>query len=67
MTKLTTDERFDSKWTPDPNTGCHLWTAHVDRDGYGKFRDGAAKHNVYAHRYALERRLGRPIDRKSVV
>jgi hypothetical protein len=39
-------ERFDAKWTPEPNTGCWLWIASGDRDGYGRFDHGAA------HRWA---------------
>lgn len=30
-------ERFMSKVSPEPNTGCWLWLAGVDKDGYGKF------------------------------
>ncbi len=26
---------FNEKWMPEPNSGCWLWTAYVDRDGYG--------------------------------
>jgi hypothetical protein len=58
MTK-TVDQRFNEKWELDPATGCHMWTKGKDKDGYGKFRIGAR--NWYAHRYALERKLGRPI------
>jgi hypothetical protein len=48
-------ERFDSKWIPEPNTGCHLWLASDDGDGkYGRFSypiSGVAKH-ISAHRAA---------------
>lgn len=30
-------ERFDAKWVPEPNTGCWLWTGHVNDGGYGRF------------------------------
>ncbi len=35
---------FDKWWTPEPNTGCWLWTGYVER--YGVF------HRVKAHRAA---------------
>lgn len=31
-------DRFDEKWTPEPNSGCWLWTGSVDRRGYGQLR-----------------------------
>lgn len=33
-------DSFFRKTTPEPNTGCLLWTAGVDRDGYGKIGVG---------------------------
>lgn len=45
-------ERFDAKWSPEPNSGCWLWTASVDGHGYGKiFKDGRLQK---AHRVAYE-------------
>ena len=35
--RATPDDRFDSKWTLDPETGCHVWTDHLVT-GYGQFR-----------------------------
>ena len=29
--------RFDEKIAYEPNTGCHLWMAGCDMDGYGRF------------------------------
>lgn len=49
-------QRFDAKWTPEPNTGCFLWTAARDRDGYGVFWDG--EFNRKAHRYAYSIAFG---------
>lgn len=40
---------------PEPNSGCLLWLGILNEDGYGYFRWTSA------HRYALERRLGRPL------
>jgi hypothetical protein len=28
-------DRFLAKYVPEPNSGCWLWTAHCDRQGYG--------------------------------
>jgi hypothetical protein len=36
----TLQERFEEKYMPEPNSGCWLWTATVDEDGYGKMRIG---------------------------
>lgn len=38
--------RFDSKWTPEPNTGCHLWTAALNSSGYGVMGVGVVRHSV---------------------
>jgi hypothetical protein len=35
-----TPERFWARFTPEPNTGCFLWTGAVTRDGYGSVRTG---------------------------
>lgn len=32
--------RFDRKWRKDPETGCWMWTASVDGNGYGKLANG---------------------------
>lgn len=48
--------RFDAKWTPEPNTGCYLWTAAVNNGGYGIFGfkvDGKTR-AVGAHRLNYE-------------
>lgn len=37
-------------------TGCWLWTAARDRDGYGQFGDGGTM--IRAHRWAYERFVG---------
>ncbi len=49
-------ERFTEKFIEEPNTGCWLWIAQVDRDGYGRFRWKSAK--TMAHRFAYEQVLG---------
>jgi hypothetical protein len=46
---VTHEERFWANVSPEPNTGCWLWMASVDRDGYGRFRIGTED---IAHRAA---------------
>lgn len=48
--------RFDAKWEPCPTTGCYLWTAPDNGNGYGRI--SISGRNVYAHRYAYERWVG---------
>lgn len=49
---MTPLERFDLKWTPEPMSGCWLWTGAMLRDGpdvYGRFAlDG--HRGMLAHR-----------------
>lgn len=54
---MTVDDRFDAKWIPEPNTGCFLWTAAQDKDGYGVFHLPGRK-MVKAHRHAYHRAHG---------
>ena len=47
----TLQERFDDKYTPEPNTGCWLWFGK-ERGGYGRiWSDGLLKG---AHRVSYE-------------
>lgn len=51
-----TIDRFQSKVRPDP-TGCLMWTAGVDKDGYGRFSLTTTPGRyveVKAHRFAYE-------------
>src|SRR6185312_10945036 len=48
-------ERFETKFIPEPNTGCWLWTGTLHRGGYGKMGRGRATDGVdYAHRISWE-------------
>lgn len=38
-------ERFDAKWTPEPNTGCHIWSGALNSAGYGSIGTGARGHS----------------------
>lgn len=52
-------ERLDWRSTPEPTSGCVLWTAATNSKGYGVLNLG--KRLVYAHRAALEIHLGREL------
>jgi hypothetical protein len=53
-------ERFFANVMPEPMSGCHLWAASTNHDGYGAFSVGGAM--VKAHRIALAIRLGRDVE-----
>lgn len=54
----TASERFDEKVDRSDAAGCWIWTASVDRDGYGKFKVKSYT-QLRAHRFAYERAFGR--------
>lgn len=61
---LTLEEAFNRflKFNPPlvvNKTGCTLWGASIDRDGYGNF--SFMRKSLKSHRVALEIKLGRPI------
>ena len=49
-------ERFEAKVSPEPNTGCWLWTSAVRKVGYGMFWMNGAFHG--AHRVSYELYVG---------
>jgi len=50
-TNQTLQERFDDKWTPEPYSGCWLWTAARSPSGYGRIGIGGRAGNArQAHR-----------------
>ena len=49
-------ERFESKFIPEPNTGCWLWIAGIAGGGYGSYWNGTKK--VSAHRFSYEQTRG---------
>ncbi len=53
--RVTLLERFESKWTPEPNTGCWLWIGSIDTGGYGSIRIGKLK---IASRVSYELHVG---------
>jgi len=56
-------KRFESKFCPEPNSGCFLWTDSL-RNIYGQFWDG--HRNWYAHRFSWRLANG-PIPRGKLV
>jgi len=52
MIDSTLIARFLAKVSPEPNTGCWLWTANIDSDGYGIF--SVRRKNQKAHRVSHE-------------
>lgn len=46
--------RFISKYVIHPESGCHVWIAGRDSDGYGKFHVGVERGVMLAHRFAYE-------------
>lgn len=46
-------ERFMRHVSPEPNSGCWLWTSTCTRGGYGRFTV-ARGHLALAHRFAFE-------------
>ncbi|WP_447982972.1 HNH endonuclease [Nitrospira sp. Nam74] len=51
--------RFEVKIDVDPVTGCRLWTAAIDADGYGRMT--AHKKSYAAHRFIFQKYFG-PIN-----
>ena len=54
MRGLTDTARFESHVTPEPTSGCLLWTGGVSVGGYGKFTLAKDSGTVMAHRWAWE-------------
>lgn len=54
--------RFESRFTPEPNTGCWLWSGVPNADGYGQFfvgeRNDPGHRNLIAHRASWEMGVG---------
>lgn len=48
----TLQERFDEKWILDPSSGCWLWTAQVDKYGYGRI--SINNESTLAHRVSYQ-------------
>jgi hypothetical protein len=55
-------ERFFKRVSPEPNSGCWLWTGNAIPAGYGQFRVGSmadgSRRYVMAHRFSFEAAKG---------
>lgn len=58
---ITLKERFEEKYIPEPNSGCWLWEAYTDRDGYGRF--GVGGEVLRAHRVSYQMYKAAPGDK----
>lgn len=47
---------FESRWILDQRTGCHVWQANRDKDGYGKITINRV--SMRAHRVSFARVFG---------
>jgi hypothetical protein len=47
------EDRFMRHVSPEPNSGCWLWEAHVSKEGYGRFHTPDGRHG-WAHRISYE-------------
>ncbi len=49
-----TKETFNEAWTPEPNSGCWLWTRSVNDRGYGQVYPKGKRNPEKAHRYSWQ-------------
>ena len=49
-------ERFESKFMPEPNSGCWLWLDFLNSDGYGQMR--VYERTIRAHRISYQLYIG---------
>ena len=59
-------ERFRTKYVPEPNSGCWLWNAGTNHQGYGRFFLGGGRRSTQAHRASYELHVG-PVPGDMVV
>lgn len=65
---MTLQERFESKYSPEPNTGCWLWTAATKESGYGVIGLGTrSQGTIKAHRLSYMLHKGEIPDGKIVM
>jgi hypothetical protein len=49
---------LEAKYIPEPNSGCWIWTAALNRSGYGQFRLTGQRGTSSAHRVVYEAERG---------
>ena len=52
-TRVPASRRLAANYTPEPNTGCWLWTKCADRSGYGFMSVGGKAERAYRVAWAL--------------
>ena len=52
LDNLTLEERFHRHVSPEPTSGCWVWTGCRDHKGYGRFRWPHTRETKLAHRVA---------------
>ncbi len=53
MTYLYLDN-FEKYVSPEPNSGCWIWTGYISKQGYGRFSPKWKMSPLYAHRISYE-------------
>jgi len=53
-------QRFEDKYFIEPNSGCWIWTAKLEKTGYGRMK--IARKSYYAHRISYELFVGKIPD-----
>lgn len=61
---MTPEERFMSKVSPEPNSGCWLWMGYCDKSGYAKF--AIKRKPLYGHRVSYEFAKGKIQDKMEI-
>ena len=59
---MTALERFESKYTPEPNSGCWIWIGQETTSGYSGFsyfyHNRQSRRQGYGHRFSYETFIG---------
>jgi hypothetical protein len=58
--KMTALEKWNKRFMPEPNSGCHLWMGYLNANGYGETNfKGHSTNSTLAHRIAWELFVGK--------
>src|SRR5438093_210704 len=58
----TLEQRFRAKYVEGAPDDCWEWRGTRVKKGYGTIRNGMSNTRIYAHRFALELKLGRRLE-----
>ena len=50
--------RFETKYVPEPMSGCYIWIAGLNKGGYGKFKMSQPRQTKAAYKVAYELFIG---------